>query len=44
MFEDGKIVDRFLDGWRQSGKQVCLPSRSSEWFASRHAPSLVYSV
>lgn len=21
MFEDGSIVDRFLDGWRESGRQ-----------------------
>lgn len=23
MFEDGAIVNRFIEGWRQSGRQVC---------------------
>ena len=24
MFEDGQIVDRFIDAWRKSGRQVAL--------------------
>lgn len=36
MFEDGAIVNRFIEGWRQSGRQVCSQRALSSATSFQH--------